>query len=348
MKEVQSKLPIQKKYTQDWHKYNLAKTNEKRLFYELLHDLSKIIQEPNYEFGRPPLLIRDLFFSAGLKLYSNYSGRKVISDLKHAQGSGYIKKAPHFNTLTEFLGCPATYELLQKLLTISAMPLKKLEDKYSIDASGFGSYQYERWQRAKWKTKRGLKNYVKGHIVIGTRTNIICSCEVTPGNFADIKQAPKMLLKTAANFNMKEVTGDKAYGSKMLYRIIKSLGAIPYIPFQHRIREPTEDAPDIWNEMFLMFRDKKEEWKPHYHQRSNVETVFSMVKVRLGEHLKCTNYHAQRSELMMKFICHNICVLVQEIFERKINIDFKKCSDLFVDRKVPDELNTRDGRKVEI
>lgn len=332
--EKQIRLPVKKKYTQDWHKYNLAKCNEKRLFYELLNDLSKIIQEPKYQFGRPAIPIKDLFFSAGLKLYSNYSGRKTMSDLYQAKGAGYISKSPHFNTLTDFLNCPATYDLLSKLLTISALPLKKLEDKFSMDASGFGSYQYERWQRAKWVNKRGFRNYLKGHILIGTRTNIICSAEITPGTLSDVKQAPLLLKKAGANFNMKEVSADKAYGSKMVYRIIESLGAIPYIPFKNTTKNPTKNSPEIWNKMFLCFRDKKEEWKKHYHQRSNVETVFSMVKLRLGEHLKCKTIIAQRNELMMKFICHNICCLIQEIYERKVLVNFYECLEVFVDREV--------------
>jgi len=352
--EKQIRLPVEKKYSQDWHKYNLAKTNEKRLFYDLLHDLSKIIQEQEYSFGRPFVPIKDLFFSAGLKLYSNYSGRKVISDLVHAEGAGYISRKIHFNTLKEFFNCDATYDLLSKLLTISAMPLRKLEDKFSLDSSGFGSYQYERWQKVRFQkdkygkiSTRGWKNYLKGHILIGTKTNIICGCEITFGNFSDVRQAPNMIIKAGANFNMKELSADKAYSSKLIFRIIHALGAMPYIPFKHTTKEPSENAPEIWNNMFLLFRDKKEEWKKHYHKRSNVETVFGMVKVRLGEHLKSKNYIAQRNELMMKFICHNICCLIQEIYEREIKVDFNKCSKLFVEQKVPDKYKTRDAGKAQ-
>ena len=86
--------------------------------------------------------------------------------------------------------------------------------------------------------------------------------------------------------------------------------------------------------MFLMFRDKSKEWKKHYHKRSNVETTFSMVKVRLGEHLKCKTFESQRNELMMKFICHNICCLIEAIYEHNVEIDFKDSFKLFVDRKV--------------
>lgn len=334
--EQQQKLPITRKYSQQWHLYNLAKTNEKRLFYKLLYELCQTIPELKYEFGRPSASPRDVIFSLGLKLYNNFSSRKIYSDLKHAEGSGFIKKAPHFNTLTDFLSFSATYDILEKLLTISAMPLKELEDHYSIDSSGFGSYQYERWQKAKWQTKRGWQNYLKGHICIGTRTNIICSCSITPGNFSDIRQAPMILQKANANFKMKQVSGDKAYGSHRLYQLIESFEAMPFIDFKKKCRS-SERAPEIWNKMFQYFKENKEEFMKTYHKRSNVETVFSMIKVRLGEHLKCKKFESQRNELVMKFICHNITCLIAEIYENNIHINFKQCVDEFVEREVDDE-----------
>lgn len=335
--EHQQKLPIEKKYSQNWHKYNLAKTHEKRLFYELLYELCQLIEEPFHDNGRPPIPVKDMVFSLGLKLYSNYSGRKVYSDLVHAQGSNYIKHAPHFNTLTNFLNCSATYELLKKILTVSAMPLKELEDDFSMDSSGFGSYQYERWQIAKWKNKRGWRNYLKGHISIGTRTNIICSCEITPGNFSDIKQAPRLLEVTGANFNMKRVSGDKAYLSQRVLKIIDKFNAEPFIPFRVNIKNIGKDSPDSWIKAFNYFKDNKEQFLKHYHKRSNVETTFAMIKVRLGEFLKCKNFVNQRNELVMKFICHNVSCLIQEIYENQIHIDFKKCFSEFVEQKVPDD-----------
>lgn len=99
--------------------------------------------------------------------------------------------------------------------------------------------------------------------------------------------------------------------------------------------------------MFLIFRDNKEEFMKRYHKRSNVETTFSMVKMRLGEFLKCKDFDSQRSELMMKFICHNICCLIEEMYKNGIKINFNKCSKIYVDRKVPKELVTRDAGNVQ-
>ena len=345
--EKQQRLPVKKRYSQEWHLYNLAKTNEKRLFYELLTDLSKIIQEPKYMHGRPPISLRDMFFSCGLKLYSNYSGRKIISDLKLSREAGFIQRVPHFNTLKDFLNCEGTYDLLIKLLTISAIPLGKLETKYSIDSSGFGSYQMERWQKVRWDKKKDKRNYLKGHIMIGTRTNTIVSCEITPGNFSDVRQAPRLLYKAKGNFKIKEVSADKAYSSKLVFRIIKSIGAMPYIPFKYTTRETKPENPEIWNRMFLYFKNNRDKFDDHYHKRSNVETTFSMIKLRFGEFLKSKNYVAQRNELVMKFICHNICCLIQEIYENQVHVDFREAILKFIDRKIPEKYNTRDASKVQ-
>ena len=330
MEEKQSNLATFKPDSRDWHIYNLAKTQEKRVFYELLKELSEVIVEPQQEIGRPRAQVKDLFFSLGLKLYSNYSGRKVISDLKHAQGAGYIGHSAHYNTLTDFLSCPATYDLLQRMLTISAMPLKQLETRYSIDSSGFGSYQYERWKRYRFSPQFGgeSRNYLKGHISIGTITHIITACEVTYGNLSDINQMPYLLKVTAQNFRMKEVCADKAYSSARMHQLIESLQATPYIIFKKN-SNPAEDSPSIWQKMYTMFKEEPAKYLAKYHQRSNVETVFSMVKMRLGEFLKCKTYDAQRSELMTKFIVHNICCLVQAIFQYGVTVDFKACEKAY-------------------
>ena len=241
------------------------------------------------------------------------------------------------HTLNDFFRSRATYDLLKRLPTISALPLKKLEDKFSIDASGFGSYGYERWQRVRsLKNKRGWRNYLKGHIMIGTRTNIICSCSITPGNFSDCKQAPGLIDEVGHNFDMKEVSADKAYLSKRIFQVIESFNAVPLIPFKQNNKKVQKDAPEIWNKMYKYFSENQEDFLKRYHVRSNVETTFAMVKMRLGEFLLSKTFTSQRNELMLKFIVHNICCLIQEIFENKVHIDFKNCLNSFVEREVED------------
>lgn len=320
---------------QDWHKYNLARTLEKRIFYELLDELCQLIPEMPKGNGRPPIQLKDLFFMSALKVYCNFSLRKIHYDLKEAEGCGYIKKAGHFNRVSDFFNSQCTYDLLTKFLTITAMPLKQLEDDFSMDASGFGSYEKDRWVRVRFNESKRIewRKYLKGHILIGTRTNIICSAEITNGNYNDGKQAPRLLEQANGNFNMKRISADKGYSSHKIFQLIDSIGATPFIPFQTRITKENENAPKIWNRMFRYFQRNKDNFLKHYHRRSNVETTFAMIKLRLGEFLKCKNYEAQRNELLMKFIVHNITCLVSEIFENSIHVDFKECIKQYIEPK---------------
>ncbi|MCG2782745.1 MAG: transposase [Candidatus Altiarchaeales archaeon] len=61
----------------------------------------------------------------------------------------------------------------------------------------------------------------------------------------------------------------------------------------------------------------------HYHKRSNVETTFMMIKQKFGDGLKSKKFVSQKNELLAKLICHNIVVLIHEMFELGINPDFK-------------------------
>jgi transposase len=77
-----------------------------------------------------------------------------------------------------------------------------------------------------------------------------------------------------------------------------------------------------WVKMFRYFNEHNEDFMKHYHKRSNIESVWSMIKARFGDHLKSRKEESQDNEIILKVLCHNLCVLVQEIFMRNIDINF--------------------------
>ena len=62
----------------------------------------------------------------------------------------------------------------------------------------------------------------------------------------------------------------------------------------------------------------------HYHKRSNVESVFSMIKVKFRDRVRSKTDVAMVNEVLRKIICHNICVLIQETHELGIDAVFWK------------------------
>lgn len=76
------------------------------------------------------------------------------------------------------------------------------------------------------------------------------------------------------------------------------------------------------NSSYHYFLYKHDEFLEHYHRRSNSETVFHMVKTKFRDNLRSKDSVAQVNELLLKFLCHNICVVIQEIAELGIKGEF--------------------------
>jgi hypothetical protein len=120
------KATARKTYKQDWTNYNAAQTNEKDHFKQFLADLCAGIETPapkSSKGGRPALPLRDAIFSAVFKIYSTFSGRRFISDLREARDEGHIAKLPHFNSIFNYLENPQITPILERLIVESSKPL---------------------------------------------------------------------------------------------------------------------------------------------------------------------------------------------------------------------------------
>lgn len=103
----------------------------------------------------------------------------------------------------------------------------------------------------------------------------------------------------------------------------ESLGATPYIPFKANTAPALgavngEIVPidnSAWARMYHFFAFNQREFLDHYHKRSNVETVFSMIKGKFGDAVRSKSDGGMVNEVLAKVLCHNICVLIQSIHE---------------------------------
>jgi transposase len=317
------KIKVNKTYSQDWESYNQAQTREKILFLELLSELTNQIPKQKYKGnGRPPTDIGEMLFSICMKTYLDFSSRRSESDIRLAQQLGYITHVPHFNTILKYLNKPELKEVLKVLVDVSAMPLRQVEETVAVDASGFSTSMFGRWfdVREKRSERRLFK---KAHIVCGTKTNIIVSVEVTDGYVHDNLMFQEIVSHAFENFKIKELYADMGYSSRKNLQFVTNHKAIPSIPFKKNVRRLTKGYP-IWSTMFNYFKYNRDKFMEHYHQRSNVESVFSMIKRKQGVNLKTKSDIGQVNEIMCKCLVHNICVLIQEMFELGIMVDFNE------------------------
>ncbi|HEX5732729.1 MAG TPA: transposase [Blastocatellia bacterium] len=299
-------------YKQQWPAYNAAQTNEKHLFESLLHDLCGGIVEPTQKMGRPRLQYKDMIFAAAYKVYCGMSARRFNTDFCEAQIKGHVSKSAHFNSVNRYLANPALTPLLRELIAYSSLPLKAIETDFAVDSSGFSTCQYVRWFDTKYGKKVDAHDWIKVHLMTGVKTHIVTSVEITGRYEHDSPQLAALVKQTADNFTVKEVSGDKGYSSLESHELIAAVGATPYIAFKGNA---TGGIGGLFQKMFHFYTYKRDEFLAAYHKRSNVETTFSMVKAKFGGSLRSKSQTGQTNEALCKILCHNLCCVIQSMFE---------------------------------
>ena len=71
----------------------------------------------------------------------------------------------------------------------------------------------------------------------------------------------------------------------------------------------------LWERMYHYYNFNRSEFLAHYHKRSNMETTFAMIKAKFGGAVRSKTPMAQVNEVLVKILCHNICVLIQSVYE---------------------------------
>ena len=84
---------------------------------------------------------------------------------------------------------------------------------------------------------------------------------------------------------------------------------------------------ELWSQMYHYFMFKREEFCDHYHKRSNVESTFGMIKAKFRDHVRSKTDVAMRNEALCKILCHNICCVIQEMYELGIEPTFFSCPE---------------------
>jgi transposase/predicted nucleic acid-binding Zn finger protein len=322
-----------KTYPQQWPAYNAAQTQEKRLFLYLLHQLCQGAGEPAQFNGRPRLPLEDMIFAMAFKVYSTVSGRRFVSDLKDAHGKGYLSALPSYNTIFRYFESEMLTPYLQMLIEESSLPLASIEQDFAADSSGLSTGVYLRWSDAKWGKARTLfgdkqpnqinrKDWIKIHIMTGVKTNVVTAVEVTDAHAADSNYFKPLVEATAQGFAMRQVSADKAYLSGNNLKVVVDNHAMPYIPFKSNNTGNAPKSSDLFRKMFHYFSYNQERFMQNYHKRSNVESTFSMIKAKFGDSLRSRTKTAQTNEALCKILCHNICCLIQSMFELNLKPKF--------------------------
>jgi transposase len=290
----------------------VAATRAKRRLQVLLHDLCKGVPEPERPAGmtgRKPAPWSDRVFAVTFKVYSTFSNRRLNCDLQDAAAKGYIGHTMHPNKIATYLENPELTSILQSLITESSLPLRAVETVFAPDSTGFSTSRFVRWFDEKYGVNRSGKDWVKAHAICGVKTNVVTAVTIEGRDANDCPQFKPLVQKTAENFTVKEVPADKAYLSQENLELVQDLGGTAFVPFKSN--STSREPGSLWEKMFGYYQFRRQEFLTHYHQRSNAESTFSMVKAKFRDHVRSRHDVAMKNEVLCKFLCHNICVLIQ-------------------------------------
>jgi transposase len=316
-----SKLPDpppktkRKTYTQNWPVYNEAQMRQKDRFQSLFSELCDTIDvEEQKGVGRPRLKLRDIIFSAGFKVYTRQSGRNFRCDLQEAQRRGFVSHTPHYNSIFNYLEDPKLTPILQGLIVKSARPLRSIEVNFAVDSSGFETSRDGRYFEHAHGEKKERRQFVKCHLMCGVLTHVVVSVEISDA--ADTVLLPGLVKTAAEAFDIEDVCADKGYISHSNCEAIAQVGGTPFI--MPKV-DSHGDGSGAWGKMFHLIQFRKEEFMAHYHQRSNAESTFHMIKAKFGPGLLSRSDTGLINEALCKVLCHNIVVLNHAMLELKID-----------------------------
>jgi hypothetical protein len=312
-------------YRQQWAEYNAAQTNEGRHFGPLLADLCHTVEEPPHKGrGRKPIPLADQAFAAVLKVYSLFSARRFQSQIDDAAERGHVSRPMCFNSVLNALDNAALTPILHALIQRSSLPLRSVETTFAPDSSGFCTSRFIQWFDVKYGITREQAEWVKVHLMTGTRSNVVTAVVVLDKDAADCPQFAELVNTTAENFTVESVPADKAYLSVANLELIHNLGGTAYIPFK---TNSVAGNGELWDRMLGQFLVNREAFLAEYHARSNVESTFSMIKRKFGDSVRSKTDTAMRNEVLCKILAHNVCVCIAAWYEMGIEPAFAEAQD---------------------
>ena len=247
--------------------------------------------------------------------------------MQEAHGRGHISTTPYFNSILRYIQNPDLTPIIVGLIEQSAAPLSTVENQFAIDSTGFSTCRFARWFDHKWGKEMVKRRWIKAHSAVGVKTNIVTAIQITASNVNDTTVMPELMDTTGERFTMAEISADKAYLSEKNLRHAERMGVDPFVPFKSN---NTGQGSPMWRRLHARFVLQEEYFKAHYHKRSNVETTFMMVKTKFGNAVKAKSDTGQVNEVLL-FLCHNLCVLIQEAHELGITSAFGPTAQEFLD-----------------
>lgn len=343
----------------NWSAINQARDAEPTMLPKLLAELvATVPDKPVKCFGRPPARLRDLLYASLVYVNEKRSMAYAAGMLKSPLYREHVWEPLSYGVLSPFLSDPGTKEILERLLAISAAPAKLHVKCGGPDGTGFQQFNFYNYAERRVEEKLrngekppGQKDPKKGrrrhHIsAIAFVMNEIC---VVPALVVKAKPAKLRAQGKSEKIKETEKPGESpwflplAERTRMVFPALAQVSAdMGFLKTTHYLWGKTRGidvqiprrqgtgvegghrglARKAMMDKFREYELDPEGHKRKYYQREIQEAVMNAVKAVFGGGVRCRDHVAQENEVRLKWILHNLRVLIFERFNRDLKVDF--------------------------
>lgn len=303
---------MKKRHLRDEGLYNKIQENEFLNFFEFVRYLTNYICKGK----KMKRMIQCLLI---WRKFPSLSVRRARGLLLLLKKFGIITvDIPCFKTLSNYNEDNSLQIILDKLIEKSSKSLSVIEHDFATDATGIRTNLFSSWFSIRCKKEIRRRDHLTVHITTGVKSNIVTALNVEIKSGNDNKIFREHVDKTSENFKVSEFSGDGKYWCKENCRKVIEVGAKPYFKVWKSWAGNSRGCMS-WKMMNLESKNNPEEYKKHYHKRSNVESTNMSKKMIHGEKVYSKLNSARVNEETLRWINHNINVLNRAKYEWKIN-----------------------------
>jgi transposase len=224
-----------------------------------------------------------------------------------------LESVPHYTTFQKASRKLLANSLVQSLLdeTVTrALGRRKAVEHAAIDSTGLecsaaSNYFVKRRDRVEnpWKTVT-YSHYPKLAIVCRTCDHFILAFSSRRGPKPDVDEFKDLVSVAAKRVKLRCIVADAGYDSESNHQFAReSLASRSIFPAKHG-RPTSKPASGRYRRLMQVRFDRKT-----YRKRVQVETVVSMIKRRLGNHVRARSRWGQVRELALVVLTHNLMIL---------------------------------------
>jgi hypothetical protein len=152
---------------------------------------------------------------------------------------------------------------------------------------------------------RKLRRMPKLALAVAAASHRILAAKASAGNGSDAPDFDPLLYQSWRRAEVKAVVADAGYDSEANHRIARlDMGVRSVIPA--KVGRPSASGPAGRYRRLMKQRFARKADKRLYGQRSQSETVNSMMKRNLGEYLRSILTRRRKQEMLLKSLVHNL------------------------------------------